>query len=313
MSTPKTGFSTSSYAAHERTYDTEVNQNLAQTWTKENTIDSWRHARMYQCIDPMLIEFPGARWLTVGDGRYGTDAHYLEQHHADAVATDIADGMLQRAKAAGYIKNFQKENAEQLSFEDESFDFVLCKEAYHHFPRPMIALYEMIRVAKRGVVLIEPDESPMLMSGKHILKMMVKEAMIRLGLGKRFHDRQTNIIDCGTNWYEEVGNFGYAISRREMERVALGLNFRHVAFKGLNDVYENNVEHENATEESEFFRKIKSQIAEMDRESRRGLNRSRYKLLAILIFKDKMEETFRARLAAAGYDISDLPANPYLT
>ena len=159
MSTPKTGFSTTSYAAHERTYDTEINQNLAQTWTKENTIDSWRHARMYQCVDPLLIEFPGARWLTVGDGRYGTDAHYLEQHHADAVATDIADGMLQRAKAAGYIKNFQKENAEQLSFEDESFDFVLCKEAYHHFPRPMIALYEMIRVAKRGVVLIEPDES----------------------------------------------------------------------------------------------------------------------------------------------------------
>lgn len=52
------------------------------------------------------------------------------------------------------------ENAEKLSSPNETLDFVLCKESYHHFTRPMLALYEMLRVATKAVVLIEPNESP---------------------------------------------------------------------------------------------------------------------------------------------------------
>lgn len=40
--------------------------------------------------------------------------------------------------------------------QDDAFDYVLCKDSYHHMPRPMIALYQMLRVARRAVVLIEP-------------------------------------------------------------------------------------------------------------------------------------------------------------
>jgi ubiquinone/menaquinone biosynthesis C-methylase UbiE len=305
-------FHTLSHLAHERVYDSAESARLARTWTRQDTVDGWRHARMYRTLDPLLTARPGARWVTVGDGRYGTDAHYLQAHGADALATDISDTMLQRAKEEGFIRDYRNENAEHLSFADGVFDYALCKESYHHFPRPMLALYELLRVARRGVVLIEPDETPILASPRHLVKMMVKSALIRLGLGQRFGDRATSIIDTGVNWYEEVGNFGYAISRREMERVALGLDLPHVAFLGLNDAYEPGVEDEPATEDSALFRRIRGDIAAQDRQSQRGLSRTRPKLLVAMIFKETLDPALRAALSTAGYEVRDLPRNPYL-
>lgn len=130
----------------------------AKPWLLDGTIDSWRHARMYAFTDPITSVFKKASWLTVGDGKYGRDAHYLEQQEANVLATDISDVLLKKAKKEGYVEKYKKENAECLTFKDNSFDFVLCKESYHHFPRPIVALYEMIRVAKKAVILIEPND-----------------------------------------------------------------------------------------------------------------------------------------------------------
>jgi len=130
----------------------------AKTWFEDDTVDAWRHKRMYKSLDPLLKAFPHASWLTVGDGRFGNDAHYIQERGLKVLATDISDVLLNEAKEIGYIDDYSKENAEALSFSDEEYDFVFCKESYHHFPRPMIALYEMLRVAKTGIVLIEPND-----------------------------------------------------------------------------------------------------------------------------------------------------------
>jgi ubiquinone/menaquinone biosynthesis C-methylase UbiE len=299
------------HRAHEHVYET-AELKLVDSWSQKDTVDAWRHARMYQCIDPILKRFPGSRWITIGDGRYGTDAHYLEQNGVTAVATDICDLLLQRAKEKGFIREYRKENAEQLSLADDSFDFALCKESYHHLPRPMLALYEMLRVARKGVVLIEPDERPVLIGLRHLFKMLIKEALITAGLGRFFSNRSTDIIDVGSNWYEEVGNFGFAVSPREIERVALGLNLPQVAFLGINDAYIKGVEYEPADDRSQVFRQIRQQIAEMDRHSRRGLSRVRYKLLVALIMKEPIDSSLREQLLAKGFEIRDLPSNPYL-
>jgi ubiquinone/menaquinone biosynthesis C-methylase UbiE len=304
-------FDKTSYAAHENLYETEKAGTLFATWMKEGTVDAWRHAQMYECLDPLLAEAAGANWLTVGDGRCGTDAHYLEQHGMKVLASDISDTMLKVAQAAGFIQSYKKENAERLSFEDNSFDYVLCKEAYHHFPRPMVALYEMLRVGRKGVVLIEPDDSPVLVGDRRVVKMIVKESMIRLGFGRLFGDRRTDIIDSGSNWYEEAGNYGYAISKREIEKVAMGLDLPQVAFKGINDVYVDGVEHEALSDDSKLLQKIKEQIHEMDREVDRGLSRGRPKLLVAMIFKEPISEQLRGALISRKYDVRDLPRNPH--
>jgi ubiquinone/menaquinone biosynthesis C-methylase UbiE len=131
----------------------------AKTWLEKDTVDAWRHRRMYQVLDPILVTETKAKWLTVGDGRYGKDSRYITEKGGDALATDISGYLLKEAKDLGYITEYKVENAESLSFHDSEFDYVFCKESYHHFPRPMLALYEMLRVAKRGVILVEPNDS----------------------------------------------------------------------------------------------------------------------------------------------------------
>lgn len=47
-------------------------------------------------------------------------------------------------------------DAEQLDVPDESFDLVLVQDGLHHLPRPVLGFTEMLRVARRAVVVIEP-------------------------------------------------------------------------------------------------------------------------------------------------------------
>ena len=54
---------------------------------------------------------------------------------------------------------YERQNGEALSYDDKSFDLVFCKSGLHHFSRPVLGLYEMLRVARRGVVFIEPYET----------------------------------------------------------------------------------------------------------------------------------------------------------
>lgn len=47
-------------------------------------------------------------------------------------------------------------NVEQLDLPDDSFDLVLVQDGLHHLPRPALGLTEMLRVARRAVVVVEP-------------------------------------------------------------------------------------------------------------------------------------------------------------
>jgi len=107
----------------------------------------------YNCLNPLLIH--KLQWLTVGDA-YGFDAQYINSKSGVTLSTNLNTNLLKVAKRENVIEDYAAKNAENLSFEDNAFDFVLCKESYHHFPRPYAALYEMIRVAKVGIVVIEP-------------------------------------------------------------------------------------------------------------------------------------------------------------
>ncbi len=75
------------------------------------------------------------------------------------VGVDIAEEALNvarhRASQAGYDSlTFQVEDAENLSFENEVFDRIVCSMGLMHFPQPEKALTEMIRVLKPGGRLV---------------------------------------------------------------------------------------------------------------------------------------------------------------
>lgn len=124
----------------------------------EGSLDRRRHARRLSFLRPLFES--GETWLTIGDGRFGTDAHYLLSHGLKAHASDISDTLLKIGYERGFIDSYSAQNAESLTFADESFDYVLIKEAFHHCPRPWIALHEAFRVSRKGVVLIEPNDEP---------------------------------------------------------------------------------------------------------------------------------------------------------
>jgi ubiquinone/menaquinone biosynthesis C-methylase UbiE len=312
---PKNDFTSSSYKRNELHFKAYARggpkEEMAKSWLNADTVDSWRHQHMYGSIDPLLLSYPEAKWLTVGDGRYGNDAHYIQQKGLSALATDISDFLLKEAKEIGYVTDWRKENAESLSFSDEEFDFVLCKESYHHFPRPMVALYEMIRVAKKGVILIEPHDSEIISPGKIRLffsYMLFTRFFIKFV--ERFLGKEIYSIFGG---YEPAGggNYVFTISEREIEKVALGLNLEVVAFKGLNDCYIEGVEYEKLHEKSELYRKVKTSIKKADIRCKFGIQC--YGLLVAIIFKESPQDECIKALKNNNFKVVELPKNPGVT
>ena len=105
MSSTKT-FQDKSYRQHSEHFK-QYTQNgkkaaHAKTWFEKDTVDAWRHLRMYHVLDPILVAEPQAKWLTVGDGRYGKDAKYISEKGCDVLATDISEHLLKEAKNIGY-------------------------------------------------------------------------------------------------------------------------------------------------------------------------------------------------------------------
>ncbi|MDA0991782.1 MAG: class I SAM-dependent methyltransferase, partial [Verrucomicrobia bacterium] len=259
-----------SYLAQSRYYShlyrNKPEPKPGESYFQDDTVDAWRHEWLIQNIDALLDAFPTSHWLTIGDGRFGRDARHIQLHNVDVLATDISGELLERARAQGYIHKCGTENAESLSFADKAFDFVLCKEAYHHCPRPTVALYEMIRVARQGIVLIEPQEAPRPESTGFIVKRLIKKLLAMLGAEGSFRTMDTAIVQCYENEFEKSGNYSYKISERECEKIAIGLNFSTIAFKGVNVCSDAMLDRHDVAG-------LRASIARRDRRVRRSLGR----------------------------------------
>ncbi len=263
---------------------------IPATIAAESTVGAWRHRRL---LEPVLVfaePFPDALWLTVGDGRYGSDAAFLGRHGIRAIASSITDATLRQAKAAGYIREYQVENAEHLSFPDESVDFVLCKESYHHFPRPPVALYEMLRVARHAVILIEPMEEM-----RRILDALKAAA-------KRSIGRETMV-------FEPSGNFLYRLNPRELGKLLCAINQPGFALRRMNDCYLPRFEKANAvgTWGGWLSRQM---VNAQDICCRLGL--LSWGIGIFVIFKSNLGPAMLSAADRGKFSIVRLPENPYI-
>lgn len=290
-------FQKKSYAAHEKMFES----NTFEYWLNEDTVDYWRHKRMYQSLDPLLENETESSWLTVGDGRYGRDANYILKKGHACLATDICDDLLIKAKEKNYILTYQKENAEFLSFQDNEFDYTFCKESYHHFPRPTIALYEMLRVSKKGIVLIEPNDA-------YINCSFFKKIFRKLKLLIKSIVRKEKYNDSG-HQFEPIGNYIFTISQRELEKISLGIDIRLIAIKGLNDAYIKGVEKEKISDFGNLQKKIRTLIGIGDLLCKLGV--MDYGLLSVIIFKNTPSIEIMNSLKKNGFQLTFLPKNPY--
>jgi len=288
-----------SYKIHKNTY---LNTDLAnefsvyQYWFENPTVDLWRHLRMLSVLDPFLNHDTQARWLTVGDGRFGTSATYIHRKGSNALPTDIDTRLLQVAKDKKIIPDFAFANAESLPFEDDTFNYCYCKQSYHHFPRPIIAVYEMLRVANSAVILTEPHDFSPPPIFRNIIQ-NVKHSTKRLfGLRNLHHDFGN---------YEAEGNYIYSISVREFEKIALGIGLPALAYKKFSDVYIPGVEHESLAEHGPYFKRVQRAIK---------LNRLKSTLkiadpntIQMILFKRQAPNRILEQLRKDGYTIVQLP------
>jgi ubiquinone/menaquinone biosynthesis C-methylase UbiE len=105
---------------------------------------------------------PSERILDIGTGTgiVALQGAQMVGAGGKVLGIDLSDGMLAAAEAkvsqAGFSNQveFRKMDAEALDLADQSFDVVLSLFALFHFPNPLVALKEMLRVLRPGGRLI---------------------------------------------------------------------------------------------------------------------------------------------------------------
>jgi len=274
---------------------------IANTWLDTETLDAWRHARMRAPLKSIVKTNPEANWLTIGDGRFGTDGNFLLRSGAKSVhCTDVSDLLLKVGHERKFITSFSAENAENLSFADESFDYVYCKESFHHFARPYAALYEMWRVAKKGVILTEPRDTSIDKEPLELLKDLAKTL-----LGKKTRSSHA---------YEPIGNYIYSISEKELEKATLGLGGTTLATTGCNDAYHEGIEfvsmHSAAPSDVEARRAILSEVKRLDLLCKLRIKKTT--LVSAVLFKNTPNQALVSAMQETGWTIHQLPKNPYV-
>jgi SAM-dependent methyltransferase len=94
--------------------------------------------------------------LVVCGGVGGEATHMARRGFTNVTNSDYSANALDQCRQRDPRLKTVRLDAERMDLDDESFDLVVVQDGLHHLRRPALGLNEMLRVAKRGVVVIEP-------------------------------------------------------------------------------------------------------------------------------------------------------------
>jgi len=127
-------------------------------------VTSTTHAKGADLDRLLDIAQPQADWhtLDIATGG-GHTALKFAPYVAHVIASDITPQMLEKARdhiIGQGVENvsFKEADAENLPFEDETFDLVTCRIAPHHFPDAAKFVREAARVLKPGGLFLMQDQ-----------------------------------------------------------------------------------------------------------------------------------------------------------
>lgn len=143
-----------------------VHQFEHDTWSRcaEGYLDGF--AGLTRETLPSLVEAGGAkgdqRVLEIGSGP-GHIADALRKAGAEVTGVDFSGPMVEVARRHYPEVAFEEASADDLPFEDESFDAAVANFVVHHLARPEAAFREVCRVLKSGArfafsVFAKPEE-----------------------------------------------------------------------------------------------------------------------------------------------------------
>jgi 2-polyprenyl-3-methyl-5-hydroxy-6-metoxy-1,4-benzoquinol methylase len=262
----------------DRSIDAKIAQEIGATpdfqayqLRAEGTVGAWRMERMLDCVDVFAQE--NGTWLTIGDA-YGHDAQILESKGVKNVhASNLDIQNLAEGARRGLVKEYSQINAEKIEFDENSFDYVLCKEALHHMPRPYAAIYEMMRVARVATILIEPSDPLIdyfkpegaLVERRIESKEQAVYVEKKVVYAKNAGQNRDDITEVFVDWYEDGAfNYVYTLSRREMSKLCFGMGLPAHALKSYNDIYVAEINDLSIESSSDGFQRLKSQLEVQD-------------------------------------------------
>jgi SAM-dependent methyltransferase len=83
-------------------------------------------------VNHILTFVDGKKVLDMGCG-YGTTTNYLKEKGIDAIGIDYDETAIKEAQTRFPRGNYLFANAENLPFEDKTFDVIILRDALHHF------------------------------------------------------------------------------------------------------------------------------------------------------------------------------------
>jgi len=132
----------------------------------------------------------------------GIDIHYLQKQF-DGVrfhASDISESAVTLTMNTFNIDGSVQDN-EHLSFADDTFDYSFVAASLHHLLRPHKGLYELLRVSRKGVIAIEPNDC------------WLTRLAVRLNLA--------------TEYERDTRNYVFRYSKKDVEKVAKAMFCEH--------------------------------------------------------------------------------------
>jgi ubiquinone/menaquinone biosynthesis C-methylase UbiE len=97
--------------------------------------------------------------LVVCGGVGGEGTFLRKAGFQDVTVSDFSSEALERCGRFDPALKTLLLDAEDMALCDSSYDIVLVQDGLHHLPRPVLGFTEMLRVARKAVVVIEPYRS----------------------------------------------------------------------------------------------------------------------------------------------------------
>lgn len=124
---------------------------------RSNTDSIGLYTRTYQIMNALSrITFDSL--IDVG-GAEGYTAYLVKQlFGASVLSSDLSEEACQRARDIFNIDSLAAD-IHSLPFADGEYDVVLCSETLEHATDPLLGIHELLRVARKAVVITVPHES----------------------------------------------------------------------------------------------------------------------------------------------------------
>ena len=136
-------------------------------WSSKNRV-----APIGELLKIVFQEIEKAKVLTVLDVGCGDGAQWKKKYRPNGLKNlkisgiDISKIGIRKSREIGI--NAKRGKAEDIPYPDNSFDCVVCTEVIEHLERPIDAISEMMRVAKKLIIISCPDDESASSDLKHL-------------------------------------------------------------------------------------------------------------------------------------------------